>query len=347
MKRTMIVTAAALCLLSGTPAFLHPPAEAAALVGQCDNAAVAYLHASELIRSSGHSTQLQSTDWGPIEGKTTWEEMSEEFKAAFALVPQQAIRAFLKGSQMPCCEFYIAREEGINAMLPHLGYMRAVARVVRLDARGQLAQGNVEAAAERVAAMLRLSTQIGRDQPLISSLVGMAIAAIAHQEADVILMSGRDTPEARRILQAAVDTFNDDPFHFRAAIRGEQEWTLGWMGREFTGKDAGRRLVAALGDGWLQGGTPDAVAHGLALLDEAGLRREISLLQGYYAEVQRLWDDPEAVAKLEQLEQRFSGGEFGLLSPFAAAFSKAKSSEERAKATLERTRELLAGEPGR
>jgi hypothetical protein len=346
MKRTTIVTAVALCLLSGTPVFLHPPAEAAPLMGQCDNAAVAYLHASELIRASGHSAELQFNDWGPIEGKATWEEMSEEFKAAFAKVPQQAVRAFLKGSQMSCCEFYIAREEGINAMLPHLGQMRAVTRVIRLDARGQLAQGNVEAAAERVAAMLRLSTQIGRGQPLIGSLVGVAIAAIAHQEADLILTSGRDTPEARRILQAAVDAFTDDPFHLRAAIRGEQEWTLGWMGREFTGKDAGRQLVAAF-DGWQPSGTPEAVVQGLSLLDEAGLRREIRLLQGYYAEVQRLWDDPEAVAKLEHVEQRFSGGEFGLLSPFAAAFSKAKSSEERAKAALDRTRELLAGEPAR
>jgi hypothetical protein len=350
MKRTMLSATAALCLLSGTPTALYSAANETQDVAGCDNAAVAYLHAIELIRSSGHSEQLQSIDWRSLEGKAAWQDMPEDFKAAFANIPQQAIRAFLRGSQMPCCEFYIARDEGIYAVLPHLGQIRAVARVVRLDARGQLAQGNVEAAAERVAALLRLSTQTGRDQLLISSLVGVAIAVLAHDEAQLILTGGRDTPEARRILQAAIEAIPEDPFHFRPTIGSERDWMLVWMGCKFTGKDAGLKLMTELGElgsGWAPSNTPQEIVIGIAMLDEEGLRREIKLLEGYYTEVARVWDGPEAVARLEELNERATRGEFGMLFPFSASFAKAKASEERAEAALERTRTLLAGEDGR
>lgn len=351
--RHMMTTAATLSLICGmaAPAIASAPlwsVAAATVIDQdCRNAAIAYLHAAELIRSTGEAEKLQDIDWAHLEGRTNWAGMPEQFKAAHALVPRQAVKAFLAGSRMACSEFYVAREEGIYTLLPHLSQMRLVTRVMRLEARGQLAKGNPDAAAEVIAGIIRMSEHIARDELLICSLVGLSMMTLAGQEAAVLMNSGQATPKTREVLRAAVDGLPQDPYRFRATIAGEREWVLGWIGREFRGADAGARLVAVLGDDWLPSESPDAFRHGIALLDEAALKREIERMDGFYAEVQRIWDAPDAVARLEVLDSRAKRGEFGLMTPFAAAFSKARASADRAEAELAKLRALAEPQPTR
>jgi hypothetical protein len=351
MKRVIVTSVILMCGLAAAAGVYGggSAAPAPCLVEddpQCPNAAVSYLHGAELIRTSGKAEQFAGLEWSALAGKTDWKDLPAEFKTAYEDVPRQAIRSFLAGTRKACCEFHIDWDEGIHAFLPHLGPIRQLARVVRVDARGQLADGDVDGAAERIAGLYRMGTHLSSDRLLISCLVGAAIASLANQEVEAMVASGRLSPEAREVLRRAMDAMPDDPFGFRPTLRGERRWTLGWISREFRGPDAGRQLVKALHGMWDSAETPQEMVIALSLLDEAGLAREIERMDGFYVEVARVWDWPNAVEELERLDQRCGDGEFGLLAPVAAAFSKAKAAEIRIQTETSRIRKLLE-EPAR
>lgn len=172
----------------------------------------------------------------------------EVFRAAVEAIKADSndtVGQLIEASKLKKCDFEVATEQGVAALLPHLGKLRADARLLLVDARRLEMTGDADGAAERLAAMIRIARHAAGDRFIISSLVSMAICTLAIAEVDAAIDAGKLTPSARATVLAALNTLDkDDPFGVKPGIRGEQRGTLEWIKRSFRGDDAGRKLVA-------------------------------------------------------------------------------------------------------
>jgi hypothetical protein len=81
------------------------------------------------------------------------------------------------------------REEGMNALLPHVQRMRGVARLVILRARAHLARGDHEAAIGAVQTLLAMALHTAAGETMIHDLVGMALVQSAVQPLEELIGS--------------------------------------------------------------------------------------------------------------------------------------------------------------
>jgi hypothetical protein len=272
-----------------------------------------------------------------------------DFQAACAALKAEGsgtVGQLLEATRLSKCDFEIAWEKGVMVLLPHLGKLRADARLLRVDARRLEIAGDSEGAAERLAALIRMSKHAAGDDILISSLVGVAICNLAIEETDAALAAGKLTPAGAHAILAALDTLDHtDPFHMKGALRGEQRWSLQWVKANFHGADAGKQLVATgvltMDEGGVSHEVSDA-ARAIGLMNEAQLDAAVDLASPYYDKAIAAWDAPDAPAQLEALAQRVTNGEFGPIGRiFTPAISKCRESATKADARIASIRAKL------
>jgi len=75
--------------------------------------------------------------------------------------------------------WFFVRRDGYNTLLPDLQKFRALADVLKIRARGQIANRNFDGAIHTLKTMVALSTTMSQHPTLIGTLVGVAIATIA------------------------------------------------------------------------------------------------------------------------------------------------------------------------
>lgn len=285
----------------------------------------------------------------------------------------------IEATKLTRCDFEVPMEEGPWVQLPQLGKMRGAARLLRLDARRLAIAGQPEAAAERLAALIRLSRHSAEPPLFISSLVGVAICGLAVHEAEDALGAGKLNPAAQRTIAAALDTLDaKDPFSFKESIRSEQRWMLDWITSNFHGPDAGKKLNAGqfmMAGAVLEapakpapGGTqspatspppppqpppkapapplPSPEQTAVAAIDqmnETQLAEAVKRARQYYDLMIEAWDKPDAMEQLKSIQQRGSNGEFGpVAAVFGAAAAKAKEGDARIQAQIAALRQKLA-----
>lgn len=89
------------------------------------------------------------------------------------------VEQLIEQSKATDADFGVKYEEGFLAMMPHLGQSRAFARLLTADAKRAIAAGDMDGACKRIAATLRLATQITKPaQTEIELLVAAAIAKL-------------------------------------------------------------------------------------------------------------------------------------------------------------------------
>jgi hypothetical protein len=328
MKRLLILAAAPLLF-------------AAPLAADCPNAAVNYLQAINILELHEKSAGFKNIDWSDAGAGTTWETLPNHFKATFEQIPAQVVEMALSAKQMDCCNFQLSKEAGPRIIIPHLGGVRHLARVMRLDARGQIVEGDLDTAATRIASLYRMADGVAQDRLIISSLVAAGISNWACQEVDVLLATGQLGEEGRQTLLTAIQRLDDDPFGFRATLEGEQEWIVGWIRREFRGENAGRRLVRAASEFVVDDRYKDFILPMLAM-KELDIAEHADRLGLFFAEAAEAWDAPDSVERMKHLEERLLRGEFGFLAPFAPALSAPRQSAERAMQNLQRVKTALS-----
>lgn len=271
-------------------------------------------------------------------------EASKQPKGFAELVEQlkpysSSIQQLIDASKLRRCDHEIEYEKGVAALLPHLGKMRQAVRVLRIDARRLIIDGDAPAAAERIATMVRMARHLRTDRTLISSLVAAAITNTAAVEADAELASGLLPEEARRTILAAFQELDAvDPFAMKDAVRGEQALTLNWIKSTFDGEDAGQRLLAMS-----ISGDPDAkAALMIGSMNGTQLSAAVDLLSPYYDQVLAVWDQEDSVAQLQKLGERVEKGEFGPVGQvLAPALANAKKSSLRVEGIVQRVVEKL------
>ncbi len=121
-----------------------------------------------------------------------WREQSEQLqewlKMPIAQLPVDAVEAVVaqhastldrlaQATRHERCDFEIPiRQDGMNALLPHLAELRGAARLLAMEIRLRIRQGRYPDALERLKAGLTLARHTGKGATLIEGLVGIAIA---------------------------------------------------------------------------------------------------------------------------------------------------------------------------
>lgn len=255
----------------------------------------------------------RAPDWAPDAGTVAKLKDSGAF-----------IRELLVATRIDRCDFGIAYEEGFMALLPHLGLMRSSGRILVLDARRLIAEGDIDAAAERLAGIVRMGVHLRNDNVLISALVSIAMTTLAAGEAENLAASGKLTAAARDTILAALQPLNQaDGFGVKRCIEMEKNITVDFLRERLTGPDAGKKLLQFE----LLEVEPE-VKKELSELDETAVRADLDRLGDLYKELLGAWDDTDYKAQFRRLHERLEKGEFGVLAKvLVPAMSKAKESD--------------------
>lgn len=218
--------------------------------------------------------------------------------------------AIERASRLDTCDFAIERELGPYALLPHLGRLRALARVLAADARRLEETAQPEPAARRIATIVRMSEHLAHDRVVISSLVGLACQRLALAEIERALDRGRLDDPARAILREALREIDPaNPVGLREALAGDAEWLLDYIDAQLDAghTDSVNAVLRDLGLDDVQG------------LDDAQLRRYLDDARRFNHRAVDAWNDPDASAKLAALEQLVAAGAFGPVAKGASA----------------------------
>ena len=245
----------------------------------------------------------------------------------------ELIEQIMRASRIRSVDWGLEWSLGANAIISHLGKLRLDARFLGLDARRLIVAGELDGAAERVAAMHRMATHASADGPLICALVGASMSRNACTETEVLIADGRLTDNGKRAILDAMTWFDHpDPFRIRRALQGEKAWTSDWIRKNATGPEAGKAAVKLLSGMMEETPQTKTIWEKLSRMDEAALHAELDKLDRFYADAIEAWDAPpdQARARLESFEAEVDTAKYGLLlSGVAPAIIKTYEGDQR------------------
>jgi hypothetical protein len=307
------------------------------------NAAVAYLTAHNSL-PKGFIDTLMAVEWDKAP-KKPGEASDDSFDAAVKALReggQPSLDLCLSAAALVKCDFELSYEAGVGMLMPHLSMTRALARTLRLDARAHLLDHRPDLAAKRLAAMFAMSAHVANDRVLISTLVSVAIASLAAEEATVLLDAGTLAPADAANLRAAIAAVTSSGFRAKDALTTERDLFLAWFKLAMNkGDDAAHDLTAML----VNVEDRDLARRVRALQGEA-LDRELARAREAYDEVLAAWGtppSPDTPAKLAVLEQRLHKGDFGMIARISMpSFNKAWTSLDKVSQSLTTLDQRLA-----
>lgn len=257
---------------------------------------------------------------------------------------QSIIATALRARSVPSANWEIDYELGVNALLPHLGPMRNMARLLAADIRRCVTENDIDGAIDRFEALHAMSRHVRGDGILISSLVSAAITNLATTQTSHFLAQVELTTAQRDRLVAAVDAYGkDDPFAVRQAITNEGVWLTAWLAEKVREGSFTQEMdmLFSLGDGSDAG----AIERIKRLSDDAMLE-ELRSCRRYYADAVSVWSETDAVDRLEALEALVQEGHYGRIAQvLAAALSKSHAADQRGHAALEASRSEILADP--
>lgn len=324
-----------------TVATLTPTVAAAApaaMLDSKDNAALKYWRAFSLI-SEDQRRALGGAVFSLTEYGLEFEEGEQAIEVDTLLDDLDfVVEMLVEGSRLPGCDFSVDWHLGVEALLPELSPMRTGARLLMLDAARELNSGDPDAAAERVAGVIRMSHHAARDPVLISALVGLAMFRAATDFAIEGERAGVWTDEGRTAFAQALARFSsEDPFSFIRAMRGEERWVGDWMEQRLDNewstpesfiRDAAMLIdipiasITPVGpDGQIEvtfeGDGSDARRVNTLLQAEdfrAAIKREIELYRLAVRTNTAVWNNPDAAEHFERFTTMLTNGEFGVIT---------------------------------
>jgi len=270
--------AVALLALAGSASLVHATHEIRIVESSEDNAALIYWRLFDM-----YDADLLNEAWTAVNDDESRLEPGTDL--AKRLSQQQGVvQLALKASSMEECDFEIDYADGFETILPHLGKMRNVARLLGADARRLELAGDLLGAAERTAALYRVAGHLSEDEVLIGSLVAIAIANVANEQAE--RLGGLDLDRADRLaILGAIDALDAaDPYGVLDAIELEQRIVRTWVVETYAGEDAAaefyRMMVPLAGDE-----TDDETLADFEAMDEATFHAAVEQTAATIAEL--------------------------------------------------------------
>ena len=254
----------------------------------------------------------------------------------------RTVGALLGAARSGGAEWGVDLSAGPGTLVPHLGEMRASAKIVAGDALRCAAAGDGAGAGERAAAVFRMSMQSSGDEILISSLVGMAVGNLGVQLTEQLIDGGSiGAAEAAVVLGAIRAGEGADRYAMEDAIVGEWRLMSEFIVKHAPAEDPG---------GWLMeqaGFAEDApAAEKLLSMSRSEMMRELGGFAEYHADLLAAWKARDSAA-LEEAERGVEAGAYGVLTELLGAtltraYASDRESEKRLGALVERLEGIIA-----
>jgi hypothetical protein len=206
---------------------------------------------------------------------------------------KSALRELHKAAAVKECHWAFSREEGPNAIVPHLSKAREIACVACLRAMVSFQQDNAAEAIEDIDAVLTLGRHCSTDEIIISLLVDYAIEQVAIETAATSLPS-LDTDQLEALAQR-LEALPPQPSMFDAVV-AENEMYVGWLRRLLSTEDGKTELIK-LFDSMAKDAVDDIRKHSREELLEA-----VKQLQGFYDRLAKVIALPPD--RVKQAEER-------------------------------------------
>lgn len=281
---------------------------AALAIDSKDNAALRYYLAwtlfdqgdRELVKQAARSG-VNEADWFAPEGVTLeWIDK----------IPAELL---VEAASFPSIDFGINYDKGPYFLVPHIGAMRMSIYTMVVGARLKLDAGDIDGAVDMIAAGYRISEHSTHDRILISSLLSHAIFHTVDLMSEYAESLGVLTDaHYAQIAHALSRLDRRDPFGIKEAVRGEREIFLGWVEDRMNEDDrvAVRDLLPELA-GEIDASAVTAMIKALDRGDN--LQPEIHLAKMFYNRALAVWDKPNAIDELAELDTMLKDGGFGPL----------------------------------
>jgi hypothetical protein len=252
------------------------------------------------------------------------------------------IDSLLRVAAIPDCDWGINVEAGWYGLLPHLGFLRSSCRILGMDAHRCMEEGSNGGAAERVAAIIRVSDHLRTDKVLISSLVGASLCATGMRITEIMVKEDRLNPASARLVLGAMKSLPmDDLFGSTAAIDGERMLTVEWARRHFQGNYAGGQFLQEMRGLDLKGDWFNCFIYGM---NEQRFGADLDRLNKYFELMLSAWRKPDHGAQLEELNAELREGQFGLVGRvMAPGLSRPRDTIDKVRADIQKTSAALEG----
>lgn len=239
-----------------------------------------------------------------------------------------------RGAAKPYSDYGLNFDDGIFMLLPHLGEIRNLARIVKADVKMKLADGNAGGAATQIASLYRLADHTADDHMLISSLVGVAVFSLTDDLVDYGFEQAAFSPAESAILLQAVRAYDQrDPFAAVDALGAESYLVTATLREHF--ENADMESIVDLSEFFGNEAGNLEPLDGMSALD---LKNE---LDSYDQLMERMVgvfaneDSDAARAELKEIEQGIENGDFGLFaSLLAPALGRCYENMDKARAML-------------
>lgn len=253
---------------------------------------------------------------------------------------REAINDLLEASEILGVDWEIKYEDGFAALMPHLGKMRAGAKVIAADALRCAAEGDATGAAERAASLFRMTQHLHEDRVLISTLVSMAIGNLGTDLSTQLLDSGLlNADDAGLILEAIEEGDGEDRYGMRSSILGEWHLMSEYIVSNAPEEDAGEWLFDQIS---IASGSE--ASRRVKGMDRDALLRQLGGFAAFHGAMLGAWDNRDGEA-MNACERDLINGDYGplpeLLAPsITRAFDSYLKSAERTEVLTARLEEI-------
>lgn len=309
-----------------------------------DNAAYWYQRAIDAYSKLPRSTVdlIADSDWSSPDLVVT-----DELRFALGSA-QSVIRLAQRGAGGEYSDFGLDYEEGFELLLPHLGSMRGIVKLMRTDSMVKLRDGDASNAAAQIADLYRIGEHMSEDRILISGLVGQAIFSVGEFAVQRGLDEGAfGAEDSTAILQSLKGLDPIDPFGYVEGMSMEREIMATWLTTRFEE------------DGGLGG-----MIEGLFLEPEGELRAGLENLDSdaFYTQIDQvdqlantmietfmMTDEQGARDKLAALGEEIASGEHGMLAQvlmpaYGKIYDRMLQAREQVAARIESLEAIAQGE---
>jgi hypothetical protein len=223
----------------------------------------------------------------------------------------KAIEYAVKASRLDHADFGARHDEGYMTLLPHLGPMRDLSKLMILQSNVQRANGRIDDSASALASVMRLSRHSVSDGTIINSLVGMSCSTKAFESLEMAIAHGDLGPSSARIILGGISEDDHDPFGFGIGVGNEFDalektlQSMNYDAHEFT-----EMLDSFQGE-------DDPEAQQLRDMDPIELSAELDRARAGFELGTAAFDEPDPVkadAMIAELERGIDEGRYGMLA---------------------------------
>jgi hypothetical protein len=252
------------------------------------------------------------------------------------------IDALIAAANAPDCQWGVRYDAGWMCLLPHLGPLRHSTRVIRMDVCRCIDDKSYTAAAERIAAIIRMSNQMRDDEIIISSLVGAAICGVGLSLTEQMLKDSQLSPASARVILAAIKSVeSNDLFGSARALQRERQISVDWMRDHYQGEHAGWRFMEEVG-GLAAPSGGDFFNTFVYPMDGQRLGTEFDRLNKYFDAAAAAWKKPDNTILLSELSTQVWEGQFGIVARvMAPSMERIARSMNKSRADIGRVRGKL------